>query len=91
VADQQQAGLIAAVVVGVPEAEPYRQNQTKTANAPNSQAPAARKGLMILCPNRAQANADNAAPSDAGRAGVVDQEGRRHFDRWDCNSKMRRS
>ena len=38
----------------------YRQYHTKTPNAPNNQAPAAKKGLMIVCPDRSHANADNA-------------------------------
>jgi hypothetical protein len=38
----------------------YRQIHTRTASAPDNQAPAARKGLMILYPNRSHANADKA-------------------------------
>jgi hypothetical protein len=41
----------------------HRQYHTKTPNAPNNQAPAAKKGLMILCPDRSHANADNAKAS----------------------------
>jgi hypothetical protein len=41
----------------------YRQSHTKVAKAPDNQAPAARKGLMILCPSRSHANADSANAS----------------------------
>ncbi len=40
-----------------------RQYHTETPKAPNNHAPAAKKGLMILCPNRSHANADNAKAS----------------------------
>jgi hypothetical protein len=41
----------------------YRQYHTKTPNAPNNHAPAAKKGLMILWPDRSSAMADNAKAS----------------------------
>src|SRR5262249_49089673 len=52
--------LTAAVVLSMSR---YRQNHIRTANAPNSHAPAARKGLMIVCPNRSHSNADNVKAS----------------------------
>ena len=41
------------------EARHYRQNHTRAANAAHSHAPAARRGLMSLCPSRSYAIADN--------------------------------
>ena len=41
----------------------YRQYHTKTPNAPNNHAPAAKKGLMILWSDRSSAKADNAKAS----------------------------
>jgi hypothetical protein len=40
-----------------------RQSHTRTAKAPDNQAPAARDGLTILCPSRSHANADSAKAS----------------------------
>jgi hypothetical protein len=42
---------------------PHRQNHTRAPKAADSHAPAARNGLMILCPNRSHAKADNAKAS----------------------------
>ena len=38
----------------------YRQNQIKAPNAAHSHAPAARKGLIILCPRQSQTKAEEA-------------------------------
>jgi hypothetical protein len=40
----------------------YRQNQIKAPNAAHSHAPAARKGLIILCPRQSQTKAEEAKP-----------------------------
>jgi hypothetical protein len=48
---------------GGPISSVYRQNQTRAQNAADNHAPAARKGLIILCPKRSHAKADKANAS----------------------------